>query len=48
MLIVIIHFLIQLDWIERVQFLSMIYSFLIQFSLINSTFIFEFILIQTK
>ena len=45
----IIHFIIQLDWIELVQFLSMIYSFLIEFILTNSTFIFEvIILFQAK
>ena len=48
-LIVIILFINQLDWIERVQYLSMIYSFLFEFNLIKSTFIFDFIILfQTK
>ena len=44
-----ILFIIQLDCIERVQLLSIIYNFLIEFHLINSTFIFELIILnQTK
>ena len=45
----IIQFIIQLEGIERVQLLSMAYSFIIEFKLTSSTFMFEFIiLIRTK